>query len=305
MVERRRGSGLLAEVGRGDERHHGSRTEPARPDVSHEVIVRDDGYFDPESAICRIGRESVLMLGGGRALLMQAAHPLVAAGIVDHSRYRDDPWRRLARTMTALYTIVFGTRAEADRMGEIVRAVHRSVRGRRGRRAYSAADPRLMLWVHSTLVDTGIAMYEAYVGTVDQELAEEFYGQMKTVATVFGVPPDVHPATLDDFRDYQRAMIESGEVRVGPDAREVARSILEPPVPAPFRPAVRALLLANIGLLPTPLREQYGLRWTRTDRALFAASSHSSRRLVVPLLPKPLRLTQRVPLRLLTAFARL
>src|SRR5207302_5501346 len=73
-------------------------------------IVLDvmDGYFDDESAIRQIGRESVLMLGCARALLLQAAHPLVAAGIVDHSHYRDDPWRRLARTMAALYTIVVG-----------------------------------------------------------------------------------------------------------------------------------------------------------------------------------------------------
>jgi hypothetical protein len=75
------------------------------------VLEVMDGYFTDDSAIRRIGRESVLMLGGARALLMQAAHPLVAAGIVDHSRYREDPWRRLARTMAALYTIVFGTRA--------------------------------------------------------------------------------------------------------------------------------------------------------------------------------------------------
>src|SRR5207302_10499142 len=89
-----------------------------------------DGYFTPDSAIRRIGNRSVLMLGGPRALLLQAAHPLVAAGIVDHSRFAAEPWKRLARTMTALYTIVFGTRAEADRVGAIVQAVHASVRGR-------------------------------------------------------------------------------------------------------------------------------------------------------------------------------
>src|SRR5207248_4867005 len=83
-------------------------TSPGRP-----------GYFDADAAIRRIARESVLMLGGPRALLMQAAHPLVAAGIVDHSRFREDPWRRLARTMTGLYTIVFGTREEAERVGTV------------------------------------------------------------------------------------------------------------------------------------------------------------------------------------------
>src|SRR6266536_4831027 len=89
-----------------------------------------DGYFGPDSVIRRIGNRSVLMLGGPRALLLQAAHPLVAAGIVGHSNFEAEPWQRLARTMTALYTIVFGTRAEADGVGALVQTVHESVRGR-------------------------------------------------------------------------------------------------------------------------------------------------------------------------------
>jgi uncharacterized protein (DUF2236 family) len=140
---------------------------------------------------------------------------------------------------------------------------------------------------------------------VSPALAEEFYEQMKTVATVFGVPEAVHPRTLADFRAYQRGMIASGEVRVGDDARAVAEAVLRPPVPTALRPAVRALALSNVGLLPEPLREQYGLRWSRAHGLWLAASSQSSRRLVVPLLPKPLRLTQRLPLRVLTAFAKL
>ena len=151
--------------------------------------------------------------------------------------------------MTALYTIVFGTRAEADGVGAAVRAVHRRVAGTRGALTYSAADPELMLWVHSTLVDTGLAMYETYVGRVAPAVAEEFYEQMKTVATVFGAPPDVHPRTLADFRAYQREMIRSGEVRVGVDAREAASAILDPPVPAPLRPALWPLVTANASAL--------------------------------------------------------
>lgn len=267
--------------------------------------MAEDGYFPDDSAIRTIGRESVLMLGGARALLMQAAHPLVAAGIVDHSRYREEPWRRLARTMAALYTIVFGTRAQAERVGATVQAVHRHVRGRRGEHSYSAADPDLMLWVHSTLVDTGLALYDAYVGRVAPVVAEEFYEQMKIVATVFGAPPDVHPRTLADFRAYQREMIASGAVRVGRDAREAASAILDPPVPGPLKPALRPLVLANVGLLPEPLREQYGLRWTRAHDVLASAGARSARQLVVPLLPRPVRRTQQLPLRVLTAVARL
>jgi uncharacterized protein (DUF2236 family) len=255
-----------------------------------------DGYFSGDSAIRRIGRESVLMLGGPRALLMQAAHPLVAAGIVDHSRYGEEPWRRLARTMAALYTIVFGTQAEGDRMGEITRTAHRSVRGSRSGRAYSAADPDLMLWVHSTLVDTGLALYELYVRPLQPAEAEEFYEQMQVVAHVFGVPDDVHPPTLAAFRAYQRDLIESGTVRVGDDARAVAATVLSPPVPLPLRPALRLLAGQTAGLLPAELREQYGIR-----RPLPGAAG--SMRRLVPLLPAQLRRTERLPLRVLTAFA--
>jgi uncharacterized protein (DUF2236 family) len=132
--------------------------------------------------------------------------------------------------MTALYTIVFGTREQAERIGAITCAAHGRVRGRRGRRdAYTADDPGLMLWVHSTLVDTRLAMYETYVGRVEPATAEEFYEQMKVVATVFGVPRDVHPPTLAGFRSYQQSLLESGEVRVSADARAVAAAVLSPP----------------------------------------------------------------------------
>ena len=255
-----------------------------------------DGYFAEESAIRRIGRESALMLGGPRALLMQAAHPRVAAGIVDHSRFREDPWRRLARTMAALYTIVFGTQAEGERMGAIARAAHRRVRGSRDGHPYSAADPDLMLWVHSTLVDTGLALYELYVRRLEPAEAGEFYEQMKVVARVFGVPDDVHPATLHDFRAYQRELIHTGTVRVGDDARAIAATVLSPPVPLPLRPALRMLAAQTAGLLPGELREQYGIR-----RPL-PGTVGSTRRLL-PLLPPQLRRTERLPLRVLTAFA--
>ena len=262
------------------------------------------GYFGEDAAIRQIARESVLMLGGPRALLMQAAHPLVAAGVVDHSRFQQDPWRRLARTMTGLYTIVFGTREQAECVGAVTRAAHERVCGRRGSRTYSAADPALMLWVHSTLVDTGLVMYETYVRPLAPAMAEDFYQQMKVVATLFGVPPRIHPPTLADFRAYQHSALESGEVRVGSDARAVAASVLAPPAPLLLRPALRAFASHVVGLLPPTLREQYGVNWTRADGLALRVSSRSCRRLL-PLLPPELRQTERLPLRLLAAFAAL
>ena len=129
------------------------------------------GYFSPGSAVWQIARESVLMLGGGYALLMQAAHPLVAAGIVAHSSFRESPWRRLAGTMSAIYTVVYGTKAEADRTAARVRAIHAGVQGSIPAQSglypagtgYAAHEPRLLLWVHGTLVDTALEIGRAHV----------------------------------------------------------------------------------------------------------------------------------------------
>jgi uncharacterized protein (DUF2236 family) len=182
--------------------------------------------------------------------------------------------------MGALYTVVFGTRAEADAVGAHVRAVHRHVRGARSGTPYAAADPELALWVHTTLVDTGIVMYDRFVRPLDAGERAAFYREMKTVAQVFGVPHDVLPRRYRDYEAYLRRQV--GSLRVSDDALAVAHSVLDPGVPLPMRPAARVASRLSLGLLPEPLREQYRVRWTPAHRAVLALSSESARRLVVP-----------------------
>ena len=135
--------------------------------ITHAQRLRSrDGYFAPESVIRRLGNTPLVpFLGGGPAVLLQVAHPLVAAGVSDHSQVRHDLWRRLVQTLRALYLIAFGTKEEAERAAEVVQAVHTRVHGctriQLGRfppgTPYSAADPELMLWVHATLVQASLA----------------------------------------------------------------------------------------------------------------------------------------------------
>jgi uncharacterized protein (DUF2236 family) len=255
------------------------------------------GYFSAESAVWRIARESILMLGGGYALLMQAAHPLVAAGVVAHSSFKESPWRRLAGTMSAVYTVVYGTRAEADRVAANVRAIHAGVQGsipeHRGLypagTRYAAHEPRLLLWVHGTLVDTALVMHETFVRPLGEEQRKAFYEDMKVVAQLFGTPPSVIPSTFSDFQAYQRERLASGEIVVTDAAREVAETVLHPPVTVALRPALEALGLLTAGLLPASLREQYDLPWDRARAALFAASARALRRAVLPVLPDIVR----------------
>ena len=137
-----------------------------------------DGYFAPESVIRRVGNSPLTpFLGGGPAVLLQVAHPLVAAGVVEHSSYGRDLWHRLGRTLRALYLITYGTRVEADRAAEAVRIVHSRVHGttraQLGRfppgTPYTASDPDLMLWVHATLVDASHDEYQRFVRRLSQD----------------------------------------------------------------------------------------------------------------------------------------
>src|SRR5260370_40958496 len=129
------------------------------------------GSFPDDSIIRRVNRENVLLLGGGRALLMQLAHPLVAAGVDEHSDFRDRPIRRLRRTVQMMMAIVFGDRETALAAARSVNRVHGRVQGA----GYRALDPDLLLWVHATLVDSSLATYETFVRPLRDEEREGFY----------------------------------------------------------------------------------------------------------------------------------
>jgi uncharacterized protein (DUF2236 family) len=256
-----------------------------------------DGYFTPDDAIWRVGRELALMLGGGRALLLQVAHPLVAAGVANHSGYRQDPWKRLEGTMNAVWTVVFGTRREADRAAARVRAMHSKVNGRiavpmgpyPAGTPYSALDPELLLWVHATLVDSALLVHSKWVGPLKESEQAAYYEDMKTCARLFGTPADVIPPTLADFRAYMHERLEGEEITVTETAREIARTVFHPPLPFPLRPAMEAVNLVTASLMPPRLRREYGLAWDPARAALVATSRQWVRRIAMPLTPTRLR----------------
>jgi len=245
-----------------DDQAAGARTHAER-------LASRDGYFAPSSVIRRVGNTPVTpFLGGGTAVLLQVAHPLVAAGVVEHSDFRCDLWRRLVRTLRALYLIVYGTRAEAEQAGAAVRAVHTRVRGVTreplGRfpagTPYSATTPELMLWVHATLVQASLSAYQRFAAKLTAPEEESYYQQMALVARLFGTPATVLPRTLPEFRDYFGAQVDGGDICVTRPAREIASVILDAPLPAPIRLLAPAHRLATAALLPVKLRRAYGLR---------------------------------------------
>ena len=241
--------------------------------------------FADDDPIRRVNREGVLLLGGGRALLMQVAHPSVAKGVAEHSDFESDPWRRLVGTLEAVYTIVFGTDEQADRMAAVVRSVHDRVVGD----DYRANDPALLCWVNATLVDTALRVYSTVIGPLSTADQEAYYRQATEVAELLGCPRSEQPPDLASFREYVRTMVAS--VEVTQTARGLSQSIWRPdlPVPAPLTgPPFALARFLTVGMLPAPLRQQYGLRWDRRRKAALVRALAAAR-VAYPLLPRPLR----------------
>jgi uncharacterized protein (DUF2236 family) len=253
----------------------------------------DPGLYGPGSEAWRLNREAMLLLGAGpRALLLQLAHPAVAAGVNDHSDFRADPWRRLAGTLRSYLTIVYGSTAAAR--GEIRRlnALHRDIEGP----GYAARDPVLSLWVHATLVDSTIVVADAWHEPLTRDRRAAYYLETRPVGRAFGVPEGLLPTDLDAFDAYVASMLgPGGAVQVSPIARDLAWAVLHPPL-APLAPWLARVpsdlyawtLWPSVGLLPTSVREAYELPWGARERAV-SAWLVASWRAWRPLLPASFR----------------
>ncbi len=254
--------------------------------MTDEAAREAAGLFGPTSVSWRIDRELVVLAGGSCALLMQAAHPSVAAGVAQHSDYATDPFGRLFRTLTSSFSVVFGTETDANATIRRVNAIHAAVRGQRADgAAYSALDPEALLWVHATLVDTALRVYTRFVAPLSPADAQRYHDESARVAVALGVAEV--PARLDELRAWMDAMIAAGTVRVTPEARVIARTVLYP-TRFPPRLAWDAAHLVSIATLRPELRRQYGIPWSAArERGMerFAAVSRSA----LPWVPPPLR----------------
>jgi uncharacterized protein (DUF2236 family) len=247
-------------------------------------LNEDHGLFGPDSIIWRVNRESAVTLAGTCAILMQFAHPKVAAGVRDHSSYQVDAAGRLRRTLDLTMAIVFGSRLEAMQAVRAINSRHRTVRGP----GYSAMDPDLLLWVHATLVYSAIHGYRALVGPLRDAEADQYYQDTKEIGVLLGVPRELYPASVESFEAYLRGMIDRREVAVGADARRMSEVILHPEFRGVPRMAFAPLTVITAGLLPPSLREGYGLKWGRAQRAAFAAFRAGLPRLLA-IAPEPVR----------------
>jgi len=239
------------------------------------TTAEDDvrGLYGPDSEAWKLNREAMLLLGAGpRALLLQLAHPQVAAGVAEHSDFRADPWRRLQGTLRSYLTIVYGTGTAARAEIRRLNGLHRTITGP----GYHARDPELGLWVHATLVDSTIVVADRWLEPLSRDRRRRYYAETLPIGRAFGIPPSLLPPDLETFEQYvDRAISPNGPVHPNAVARELADAVLHPPL-EPVIPALAVVppslyswtLWPSLDLLPPTIRAEYGLTWGPLQQAV-------------------------------------
>lgn len=260
------------------------------------LTTSEQTLYGPGSLTWRLSRERVLLLGGPRALVLQVAHPLVAAGVADLSKFRSDPLLRLRRTLDSTLSLIFGSAAQARVAADRINAAHRAVHGVLPQDAgrftegtpYDATDPDLLLWVHATLVDTMFAVYTRFVEPLDDAALASAYEESKVAARTLGVPDDRIPRDVGSFRRYVDGMLVSNELAAAPFQREIVRDVLYPPLRFVPRALHRPSVAVTTASLPSRIRELFELDLTTVRRRGTDVLQRVSRSLL-PLMPSSVR----------------
>jgi uncharacterized protein (DUF2236 family) len=255
--------------------------------------------FCQRSVAWQIHRERVLILGWGRAILLQVAHPLVAAGVAERSSFQTEWWGRLPRlhrTIQAMLRLTFGTPEDAAQVADGINTIHDRVHGRLREAAasfgtgtpYSAHNPELLRWVYATLLDSHLLTYELFVAPLTAADKDVYCAESSQRTHLLGLPREYLPGSTAELRMYLEGMFASRQIEVTETARALAREIVHPPTLGVAAPVVWLVRLATIGLLPPAIREAYGFPWdSHRERAL--RRSMRMLRTLLPYTPRQLR----------------
>jgi len=263
-----------------------------------------EGILGPRSVAWSLGSDLAVFLGGGRAALLQLAHPMVAYAIDHHSRTRSDVTGRFQRTFRYVFAMVFGELDEAFRAARRVHAIHSHIQGTipetigsfRAGTPYHANDADALQWVYATLVDTTITVRERLDGALPSALKDAYIGEMNRFAALFGIPYAHLPTTWAAHELYMRRMLGSQTICVAPCAREMAMFLVGRAGPEPQPALGRVTEAITAALLPPRLVHEFGLvpsarahvglsmfasmyRWVPRSLMTIPACSAASRRL--------------------------
>jgi uncharacterized protein (DUF2236 family) len=246
-----------------------------REAVRARLVRTDHERAGPDSITWKINREAIVVAGWGRAILLQLAHPAVAAGVHDHSSFRGSirsSFRRLHSTVGSMLALTFGNTAQMITAAARINTIHDRVRGRvddGASETYSAHDPALQRWVHATLLESIPLTYELLVGPLTLRERDQYCREATIMEPLLGMPAGSLPRDFAQLDAYMREMLAGGGIAVTDTSRALARAVLYPPQWYVGWPAFRMMQLLTIGSLPPSLRRAYGFEWRARDVRAF------------------------------------
>ena len=229
------------------------------PDWVKQIAQGSDiGYFGPGSAPWAVHGALPTLVGGVRALLMQALHPGALAGVMQHSRYETDALGRLAGTTKWLTVVTFGDTAAADRECARVKGVHRKVigtyMGSNGETPYAAADPDLLRWVHIAFTDSFLATHQVWGGPIPGGPDAYVREWAKSGELVGVVDP---PRSVAELRDQLAAYDQV--LAGGPAAASTVNFIRNAPLGTGAKVPYAGLFAGAVSTMPAGHRALLGL----------------------------------------------
>ena len=231
----------------------------------------DPGYFGPNSMMWKVNKEITVLFGGARALLMHAAHPLIAAGARQTSFYQRDPWKRLIRTLSLQNSVTFGTKVEADESATRINKLHEVINGEDEVTGgyYDALDHDQLLWVHACLQISSIYFYEKTVKKLSDEEKNLYHQENMVAAEMVLVDKKLMPQTHKELKKWVIDNSRKNDYLVKTDvASDVYEIINGGPVPTHIKPIWPFISFTAFNTLPKEFKEIYGIKESKLKKLL-------------------------------------
>ena len=231
----------------------------------------DPGYFGPQSMMWKVNKEITVLFGGARALLMHAAHPLIAAGARQTSFYQRDPWKRLIRTLSLQNSVTFGTKEEADESAHRINKLHEVIKGEDEVTGgiYDALDHEQLLWVHACLQISSIYFYEKTVGKLTEEEKNQYHFENTLAAEMVLVDKSLMPQTHGELKKWVIDKSKEKDYLLLTDvAKDVYEIIGGGPVPKHIKPIWPFISFTAFNTLPIEFKNIYGIKDTKIKRVI-------------------------------------
>ena len=222
----------------------------------------DPGYFGPQSMMWKVNKEITVLFGGARALLMHAAHPLIAAGARQTSFYQRDPWKRLIRTLSLQNSVTFGNKQEADESAQRINKLHEVINGKDDVTGgyYDALDHEQLLWVHACLQISSIYFYEMTVKKLTEQEKNQYHLENMKAAELVLLDKEKMPKTHDELKNWVIGKSQEDGYLVSTDVAEDVKDIIGGgPVPMHIKPIWPFIAFTAFNTLPREFKEIYGI----------------------------------------------